>query len=169
LRNILVFFGGGDAGNETGKALEGLLGLGKDGLRITVVAGSLNPHLADLEKMEARLPHLVIHKQVDYMARLMREADLAIGAGGTATWERCRMGLPALVAILAENQAEIAEAVAAAGAQAILGWGHALKPEDYTRAIRSLGGEELAAMSRAGMALVDGRGCERVLEAMREP
>ena len=37
----------------------------------------------------------------------MNQADLAIGAGGTVTWERCFLGLPALVIAIAENQVEI--------------------------------------------------------------
>ena len=37
----------------------------------------------------------------------MREADLAIGAGGTNTWERCFLGLPAIVIATAENQVKI--------------------------------------------------------------
>ncbi len=168
-RNILVFFGGSDPGHEAGKALEGLKLVGDAELRITVVAGALNPHGEDLEKMKKWLPHLVIHKQVDFMARLMREADLAIGAGGTATWERCRMGLPALVTILAANQAEIAEAVAAAGAQRTLGWSQDLEPGDYAEAFRRLDKKTLSEMSRAGMMLVDGKGCARVLETVAGP
>ncbi|HKP95128.1 MAG TPA: UDP-2,4-diacetamido-2,4,6-trideoxy-beta-L-altropyranose hydrolase [Fibrobacteria bacterium] len=169
LRSVLVFFGGSDPTNEAGKALEGLLRAGGPELRITVVAGGLNPHMAELEKMKAALPGLTVHRQVDFMARLMREADLAIGAGGTATWERCRMGLPALVAILAENQAEIAAAVAAAGAQRTLGWGRDLGPEDYAAAVRRLDAETLSEMSRAGMRLVDGKGCERVVRMVADP
>ena len=38
------------------------------------------------------------------MAELMAEADLAIGAGGTATWERCCLGLPTISFCVAENQ-----------------------------------------------------------------
>ncbi|MEO7423548.1 MAG: UDP-2,4-diacetamido-2,4,6-trideoxy-beta-L-altropyranose hydrolase [Fibrobacteria bacterium] len=168
LRNILVCFGGSDPGDETGKALAGLALLENPALRITVVAGALYPRMDALEKLRESWRGLVVHRQVDFMARLMAESDLAIGAGGTTTWERCRMGLPALVTILADNQAEIALAVAAVGAQRTLGWSRALAPEAYAEAIRNLDGTALGAMSRAGRTLVDGKGCERVMRMAAE-
>lgn len=45
------------------------------------------------------------------MAELLAWADLAIGAGGISMWERCFMGVPAMVTSVADNQKEtIAEA-----------------------------------------------------------
>lgn len=41
------------------------------------------------------------------LSSLMIRADLSIGAGGSTTWERCSLGLPALVVTIAENQKEI--------------------------------------------------------------
>ena len=38
------------------------------------------------------------------MAELMNKADLAIGAAGTTTWERCFMELPSIVISIADNQ-----------------------------------------------------------------
>ena len=36
--------------------------------------------------------------------RLQRAAMLAIGAGGSTSWERCCLGLPAVLSTLADNQ-----------------------------------------------------------------
>ena len=48
------------------------------------------------------------------MAELMAAADLAIGAGGSTTWERCCLGLPALSICVADNQGrQVADAAAA--------------------------------------------------------
>ncbi|MFP3733021.1 glycosyltransferase, partial [Bacillus sp. SIMBA_006] len=58
---------------------------------------------------------------VSDMARRMAEADLAIGAAGSTSWERCCLGLPTLMLILAENQEGIARALDAAGAAICLG------------------------------------------------
>jgi UDP-2,4-diacetamido-2,4,6-trideoxy-beta-L-altropyranose hydrolase len=55
------------------------------------------------------------------IAHLMVSADLSIGGCGTASWERAMMGLPAVVIVLADNQARIAEALASAGAVVNLG------------------------------------------------
>jgi UDP-2,4-diacetamido-2,4,6-trideoxy-beta-L-altropyranose hydrolase len=55
------------------------------------------------------------------MAELMAAADLMLGAGGSTHWERCALGLPAIVLSLAENQRPATAAVAARGACVDLG------------------------------------------------
>ena len=47
--------------------------------------------------------------------------DIALGAGGTTTWERCYLGLPALVTAIAENQFAVAADCGAAGLIRYLG------------------------------------------------
>ena len=61
------------------------------------------------------------HIQVDNMAEYMARADLMLGAGGSTTWERCFLELPAIVTSVAENQVKIAEDCAAAGYITYLG------------------------------------------------
>ena len=96
----------------------------------------------------------------------MAQADCAIGAGGTATWERCALGLPALVTILAENQAPIAKAVQATGALRLLGRHDVVSASDYASALNSLNDTTLGAMSKAAAALCDGKGTERVVRRL---
>ena len=43
----------------------------------------------------------------DNISGLMLDADLAIGAGGSTTWERCCLGLPTLLFVLSENQRKV--------------------------------------------------------------
>ena len=50
----------------------------------------------------------------------MLDADLAIGAGGSSSWERCCLGLPTLLYVLAENQRKIAESLEKLGAVKIV-------------------------------------------------
>jgi len=38
----------------------------------------------------------------------MADSDLAIGAAGSTSWERCCLGLPTLLIVLAENQRDAA-------------------------------------------------------------
>jgi UDP-2,4-diacetamido-2,4,6-trideoxy-beta-L-altropyranose hydrolase len=47
--------------------------------------------------------------RVDSIRKLMANADLAIGAGGTATWERGFFGLPSFVIVVADNQMKVTE------------------------------------------------------------
>jgi UDP-2,4-diacetamido-2,4,6-trideoxy-beta-L-altropyranose hydrolase len=166
LRKIFVFFGGSDADNETAKALRGLKQLHLMDTEIDVVIGGTNPHRDMIKKICDALPNTTLHCQVSNMAELMASADLAIGAGGTTTWERCCIGLPALVAILADNQEELTKAVADYGAIVNLGWATQLSADDYQNALLSLTGQQLNRMGQLAAALVDGRGCDKVAEEL---
>jgi UDP-2,4-diacetamido-2,4,6-trideoxy-beta-L-altropyranose hydrolase len=161
-RRLFVFFGGSDPGDETSKALAALAHLGPEGADADVVVGSSNPHRHKVEAACAALGGVRFHCQVGNMAELMAEADVALGAGGTTTWERCCLGLPALVAVLADNQAELADTADESGVAVNLGRGENLRPEDYVRALRALTPERAQAMETRCRALVDGLGCARV-------
>ncbi len=50
------------------------------------------------------------------MAQLMSDSDLTIGAAGATSWERCCLGLPSILFVLADNQIQIASALSYAGA-----------------------------------------------------
>ena len=72
------------------------------------------------------------------MASLMAAADLFIGAGGTSSWERCCIGLPALVIATADNQIAQAEALARAGAQLYLGPAQSVTGERLARTLEAI-------------------------------
>ena len=63
---------------------------------------------------EMRLPTNVFG--IENMAEIMTSCDLAIGAGGSTTWERCTLGIPTIQIETAENQRFINAAVSDAGA-----------------------------------------------------
>lgn len=112
VERILVFFGGVDAANYTGEALRALVDIGIGGIHVDVVLGAQHPFLEEIEKACIRYG-FECHVQTSRMAELMASADLAIGAGGTATWERCCLGLPAIAVSTAENQRrQLADAAA---------------------------------------------------------
>ena len=115
VRRILVFFGGVDLENHTMSAINALARIGIGGLIVDVVIGESNPFREGVEMLCAQFG-FKYHVQVRNMAELMATADLAIGAGGGALWERCALGLPALVRVTAENQRESIEALINAGA-----------------------------------------------------
>ena len=99
------------------------------------------------------------------MADLMDEADLAIGAASSASWERCTLGLPALLVTLADNQVAAERLLVEAGAAVSIGWHHAVSAADIERAVRRLRADpvRVAAMSVAAAGVTDGRGTERVV------
>lgn len=104
-----------------------------------------------------------------HLADLLAEADLAIGAGGTTTWERCCLGLPSLVVSIAENQRPACKALAAAGVIAYLGHQDGMTTERLRDAIQTLldDAQQRQRLSAAGAALVYGSGARRASLAMQ--
>ncbi len=109
IHRVLVFFGGTDSDNVTGRALEALLDPGFSHLDVDVVIGTQNPHRTQIEKLVKLRPRSKLHLQIDNIAKLMIQADLFLGAGGTTTWERMCLGLPSLVVTIAKNQNRFTE------------------------------------------------------------
>jgi UDP-2,4-diacetamido-2,4,6-trideoxy-beta-L-altropyranose hydrolase len=167
LAHLLVSMGGSDPGNATAKALAGIQAAWQEGWQVDVVVGAGNPHREEIEAMCARLPSAVIHVQTSKMAELMTTADCAIGAGGSTTWERCCLGLPAVVSILSADQSSIAAAVARTGAQSVLGWNEKVTVADYMREISALSPARLMAMSASAAGICDGLGARRVAERLQ--
>ncbi|MEW5797257.1 MAG: UDP-2,4-diacetamido-2,4,6-trideoxy-beta-L-altropyranose hydrolase [Candidatus Zixiibacteriota bacterium] len=116
VKRLLIFFGGVDATGETLKACEAIAQCGRDDLQVDVVVGVANPRRKEIHEVCEGHPMLNFHGQVSNIAELMAAADLAIGAGGTTTWERAFLGLPSIVIPVAENQVPGTVAMAAAGA-----------------------------------------------------
>lgn len=162
LSRLLVFMSGSDPVDETTKAVNGIALAKRADLAVDVVIGSSNPYRGAVERACNALPQVELHVQTSEMADLMVRADCAIGAAGSTTWERCTLGLPAVVTILAENQAQIAEKVAASGGHRLLGWHNDLSPESYAEALTELTPHRLRDMSQAAAALCDGEGANRV-------
>jgi UDP-2,4-diacetamido-2,4,6-trideoxy-beta-L-altropyranose hydrolase len=98
LRRVLVFFGGVDPDNCTGQAIKALMAPELTHLAVDVVLGLQCPHRQEVA------PHTTLHGPQPSLAGLIARADLAIGAGGSATWERSCLLLPSVVVSVAENQ-----------------------------------------------------------------
>ncbi|MHB9149527.1 MAG: UDP-2,4-diacetamido-2,4,6-trideoxy-beta-L-altropyranose hydrolase [Thermoleophilia bacterium] len=115
LRRLLVSFGATDPTGEAARSIEAVHSLGLSDLRVDVVAPSLGRN--DRVRAIARdMRDVRIHGWTDSMAQLMVESDLALGAGGSSSWERCYLGLPSVTVIVAENQRRATQALADAGA-----------------------------------------------------
>jgi UDP-2,4-diacetamido-2,4,6-trideoxy-beta-L-altropyranose hydrolase len=168
LRRLLVALGGVDAGDATGAVLDALqrCELPPD-LTICVVMGAHAPALAGVREHAARMRcPTEVRVDVDDMAGLMADADLAIGAAGGSAWERCCVGLPTLLVVLAANQEAGARALQAEGAAILLGASSALA-EVLPGAMRQcVSADRLAALSAAASQVADGAGAARVLDQM---
>lgn len=123
VRRLLVTMGGMDHYNATSKVLKAIKNsaLSVD-CKIIVVMGGKSPWLDQVRKLASSLRQQVeVHVDIDNMAEVMVESDLAIGAAGSSSWERCCMGVPCILVVLADNQFYIASALSEAGAAINLG------------------------------------------------
>lgn len=167
LSRLLVLFGGTDPRDLTGRALAAVAGLKQHRLEVDVVIGLEHPQRHELEAWcmgsEYRL-----HVQVEAIAKLMQAADLAIGASGSSSWERCCLGLPAICVPFADNQRPIAKALHDFGACLCLGYEPFVGVSDIAGAVSEMisDRERYRRMSRLAYSLVDGEGAARVCDAM---
>ncbi len=164
---ILVALGLTDLFGLTAKVVEVLLELGLPN-PIWAVVGAAAQSLPRLSALAGQYAKLSVYVETLDMAGLMSGADLAIGAGGSSTWERACLGLPSLTLILADNQADMARRLEREGASLALdarspGFGSAL-----AEAVLGLAGRDqaLQALSHKASALCDGRGSGRVAAAV---
>lgn len=136
IENIFVFFGGSDQSNETLKVLRAFEMVNNDNLNVNVVVGKSNPNKEVIEKICLDNPVFKFHCQTNNMAKLMVKSDLAIGAGGSTTWERCYLGLPTIVLIVAQNQSETTQALAEKGIIINLGYAKNVSESDIALKIK---------------------------------
>lgn len=161
IKNLLVFFGGVDAQNYTSLALEAIVASNLQ-FDVDVVVGQQHPSLQDVQ-MFCKTHHYACHVQSHQMGALMAKADLAIGAGGTAMWERCCMGLPSICISTADNQEQQVNDLMDKGLIVAL-----QKNQDVSglikRALVMLNDDvsRLGAISKTVYHLVDGNGIDRV-------
>lgn len=165
LKNILVFMGGSDKSNLTGSILSILACIEwEEEPVITVVVGVQSPHFKGITDQATTHPLTVkIMRDVPDMAALMLTADLAIGAAGTTSWERCALGLPALINVMAPNQESNAKALSDVGAVYI--W---QTVDELQEQLQNMDTTGWARMSAAAEKVCDGRGCHRVVRAIYE-
>lgn len=168
LKHLLITMGGVDQPNATGQVLEALktCPLPAD-CKITVVMGGKAPWLEQVREIAATMPWPTeLRVDISDMAQIMADSDLAIGAAGSTSWERCSLGLPALMVVLAENQWTGARALLAAGAASLIGKANTIREQSALSLVPLLRGEALAKMSRFASNITDGLGCARVTEHM---
>lgn len=166
VQRILVGFGGVDAADLTHTTLEALRRVGSNGWNVDVVVGAAHPRLA-ATVAACDAAGYACHVQSNRMAELMAAADLALGAAGSTSWERCSVGLPTICVPTAQNQVAIAAGLTSRGVAVTIDAEHP-DPEDIAGTITALLGnpEAVASMSRAAWNLVDALGADRVRDRL---
>lgn len=162
LKKLLVSMGGMDAGNITGQILQALSEskYSRD-FEVTIILGELAPHVEEVKQLAQLMPFPTsILSGVDNMAAVMSDMDLAVGAAGSTTWERCCLGLPCIQVLTAENQTEIISTLESVNAIIRL-----YSIDDLELAI-SKALSQLKKMSVICSVVTDGQGVNRVTNSL---
>lgn len=166
-RRILVTFGGADPAGMAPLAARALSRLAA-GTVVTIVTG-----LADARGSESGSTSedgIEFVSQPEDFAGLLQQADLAVAAAGTTSWELACLGVPFLAVATAPNQVEIAASLGRAGVARDVGWHADLSEERLRSEVTDLAADagERRRMSESGRALVDGHGASRVVARLAE-
>jgi UDP-2,4-diacetamido-2,4,6-trideoxy-beta-L-altropyranose hydrolase len=168
VRRIFVYFGGSDLHNLTGLTISAFLKLNREDLELDVVIDRNNPNAAGMRSQAASHRNITLHESAPTLAPLMARADLAIGAGGATSWERCCLGLPAIVITVAENQKPIAKSLDSFGLISWIGSYEDLTIEKLVEALKkTLVHLAFETSSRSCAQLVDAMGTWRVTSNLR--
>lgn len=167
IERILVYFGGVDAANLTGRSLEALIAADYSELEIDVILPVAGAHRKSVITLAEGMSGVKIHDNLPSLAKLMASADLAIGAGGTTSWERLCMGLPALIVTLSDNQVMIAKSLQANDLAHWLGHHDKISIEGLADKLHPLlmGGVSPDWSARC-RATVDGAGVDRIYKLL---
>lgn len=160
--SIGIFMGGIDASDLSSLALRACREHARFAGRIEIAATRANPHATSLAQLTRRWPDTTLSLDLPDLAQFFARHDLQIGAGGGATWERCRLGAPTLALVAAENQRAVLPQLAQAGAVAL--YDGELAPASLGAAVAALLSNPAYRQSLAqrARALVDGLGARRV-------
>jgi UDP-2,4-diacetamido-2,4,6-trideoxy-beta-L-altropyranose hydrolase len=170
LLKLLITMGGVDQPNATEQVLQALkTGALPADCSITVVMGLRAPWLQNVKQLAAQMPwptEVVVN--INDIAQRMADSDLAIGAGGSTSWERCCMGLPTLMVVLADNQKEATAQLQKAGAASCLEF-TSLLHQDLHNQLRGLIAQPalISKMSNCACSITNGLGTERIISLMK--
>jgi len=105
VKSLLITIGGVDSFSIAGQIVERVKKHKKlSHLHCILVAGRFNNHMEILKEIAVRYNGVTVHKNVENMAELMLECDLAVSAGGSTLYELCACSTPSVVFSVADNQ-----------------------------------------------------------------
>lgn len=169
---ILITTGGSDSFNLAGQLL--MEAMKYDALKekeYHVISGSLNPHIGELQALAQKHENIHIHCNVTNMSELMAESEVALSAGGSTLYELCAVGVPVIAFSFAENQEHLVQTFVKRG---IAQYGGNYRTDgnkmiqNTIAGLEKLCGDEALKTEyrRKALQLVDGRGAERIAEAL---
>jgi len=172
VRRVLVAFGGGDDRGAIAQALRVLAGRLGPSVTLVIVSGAANPQRDDIARSVAQLPagQAEFHVNPPDMTAVMRDCDLALIGGGTMSYEAAICGLPMVFVGLAPNQERPCLGWQTLTGALFLGLVGTVEDAQLYAAVSSLveDTDRRRDMAARGRELVDGKGTQRLVNALLE-
>lgn len=167
-QRLVISMGGIDRLNLSAQIIKALASyVDETRLHVTVILGPTAPWRVNVADYATRAP-FPVELMIDPpdIPGILAHSDLGIGGAGGGAWERCAMGLPSIIVVMADNQINGAKQLDAAGASVTIA-----SPDDIVELVPGLLDQigrdgRLQAMSAAAAAIVDGLGALRVADKM---
>lgn len=165
ISRVLIFMGAVDSKGQTVQALKALSKDELQYLSVDVVIGRANKDKNQILSIASNRKNTKIYNALPSLFELMQKADLMLCSGGATTWERCSLGLPAIVYISSENQRRFSELLAKDDVQVLIESSNHISNQDWFLKICELSKDydKLKKMSKLCSKIVDGKGVNRLL------
>jgi spore coat polysaccharide biosynthesis predicted glycosyltransferase SpsG/RimJ/RimL family protein N-acetyltransferase len=169
VRRVLVTPGATDAAAISQTLISRLL---QADLAVRMPIARAGGTVAELEAIARRSAgrfELLVDASAAEMAEALSDTDLVLGNAGGGAWERCTLGVPSVVTIMADDQ--VGNAQALVERQAAVYGGDARKADAMQTIWNGLqqvqaAPAKLADLSRHAFAITDGLGAYRMAQAM---
>lgn len=159
---VLIMMGGTDPDNFTSQAIDALITNNRV-IEINVILSSSAIFSKKLDENYTSHPSINIYIDSKNIPEIMLRSDIAIGAGGGSSWERCKMGLPCIINLSAKNQSEIIHRLERKGAC------KKIEPDNFEGSINSyleIISNNYPNYVESCISVCDGNGVKRVLKGV---
>jgi len=167
VKNILIYFGATDKNNLTELIIKEFNKLNREDIFLNVVISSNSSQIKKIKNESKKNKKIKLFTNLSSLAPLMLKADISIGACGTTSWERCCLGLPAIVITLADNQRQIAKELHKRKVIYWLGHYDNIKINLISKKIEKLINQNLKNWSNRCKSITDGFGTQRVTSILK--
>ncbi|KAB2952944.1 UDP-2,4-diacetamido-2,4,6-trideoxy-beta-L-altropyranose hydrolase [Heliorestis acidaminivorans] len=167
-KRILVFFGSSDPTNETYKVLSSIQSMNLNDLAIDVIVGKININKNDIKTMADSMRNVNYYCQISNMNEVLSNADVAVCASGSFTWERYCLGIPGIIISVADNQKQLARDLTTLEIDTYLGHSNEVTTHLITVAIEEIISNPTSILKARNKAysIVDGNGVNRVIDVI---
>ena len=161
-KRILIYFGDTNQNNLIEMILDVFFKLKRKDINLDIVINSKNLLKKKIKQLSQKNNNIKIYSGLTSLSSLMMKADLAIGACGTTSWERCCLGLPSIVITVANHQKPIAKELNKQGSIYWLGHYDMINNRLIYDTLKNFIDQNLESYSAASKRITNGCGAEKV-------